>query len=167
MGREENFYVRYLPSHLSHALSTASCLPSSGSDTRYLRFHHHPNFPTNLHFSHLSSVILLSLFLCPSAIASPLEARQSTDAATTAATASPATTSMPSGTDSNVVEEACYPTNSTGGRDPNAPCAQVAALVNICAYGNSSSTDLNVPESNPADQQKCFCGGPFWQYLDG
>ncbi|KAI4125447.1 MAG: hypothetical protein LQ347_005377 [Umbilicaria vellea] len=74
---------------------------------------------------------------------------------------------MPSGTDSNVVEEACYPTNSTGGRDPNAPCAQVAALVNICAYGNSSSTDLNVPESNPADQQKCFCGGPFWQYLDG
>lgn len=118
-----------------------------------------------MHSVQLLTLSLLALSL--SVTASRLKARQSTDIATTATAAFATTTSTPSGVDSTVVGEACYPTNSTGGLDPNAPCAQVAVLTGICAFGNSSSNDSNPSELSPVDQQKCFCGGPFWQYLNG
>lgn len=118
-----------------------------------------------MHSVQLLTLSLLALSL--SVTASRLEARQSTDTATTDTATSAATTSTQSGIDSTVVGEACYPTNSTGGVNPNAPCAQVAVLTDICAFGNSSSDDSNPSELSPVNQQKCFCGGPFWQYLDG
>ncbi|KAA6414179.1 MAG: hypothetical protein FRX48_02541 [Lasallia pustulata] len=76
------------------------------------------------------------------------------------------TSDVQNGTDPHFIQSVCYPTNSTGDLDPNAPCVQSVEVAETCVHGNSS-TNNHPTEQSAADQQKCFCQGLYWQYLSG
>jgi hypothetical protein len=76
------------------------------------------------------------------------------------------------------IQRLCFPTNSSGGYDLNAPCNKLFDIQARCFYGNNiydnidngtqSGSSADEPQMrSPKEQQKCICGSGFWEYVDG
>jgi hypothetical protein len=72
----------------------------------------------------------------------------------------------------DIVERLCFPMNSTGGYNLDAPCNKVFDVEARCVYGGaydmgSEDVEGDMPHSSAADQKDCICKTQFWDYVDG
>jgi hypothetical protein len=71
------------------------------------------------------------------------------------------------------IEKLCFPTNSSGSYDLNAPCNKVFDMEAKCIYGQNYNQVSNenvsgdIPQVTPAKQKSCICNSAFFDYVDG